>query len=479
MNIDSKINEFFEPISKISSDIVFYSIPLLNGVEAKLILLWLVFASIFFTFYLGFINIRFFSRGISLLFGEGSKPSKDGEISQFQALMASLSGTVGLGNIGGVAIAISIGGAGAVFWMTLMGFLGMSLKFAEVMLGVKYRIHPDPERPKHVLGGPMYYLQEIFSRMNMPKVGVVFAVIFSVFVIIGTLGGGNMYQANQAYEQVVIATGGDNSFLVGYGWVFGLVLAILVGIVISGGLRSIANVASKLVPIMGGIYLLAGLIVIALNISQLPNAFIVIISSAFSLDAGLGAMLGGLLIGAQRASFSNESGLGSASIVQSTTKTDGPVGTGFVAMLGPFIDTIVICNITALVIIVTGVYEQSNGLAGVALTSMAFDSGISGFKYILTLTVLLFAYSTMISWYYCGIAGLRYIFGEKRKIDNAFKIVFCLCIIIGSAAQLDNLIGFADAAILLMSVPNIIALYMFAPEIKKDVNEYIKALKNK
>ncbi len=480
MSLDILINDFFAPIAKIASDIVFYSVPLWDGVDVKLILLWLAGASVFFTIYLGFINIRYFSRAWKLLFGDGLKPSKGGEISQFQALMASLSGTVGLGNIGGVAIAISVGGPGAVFWMTLMGLLGMSSKFAEVMLGVKYRIHPDLEnRPKHVLGGPMYYLQEGFSRMNMPKVGLFFAIMFSVFTVIGALGGGNMYQANQAYEQVVIATGGDTSFLIGYGWTFGLVLSVFVGLVISGGLKSIAAVASKLVPIMAGIYIFAGLLVIGLHITSLPQAFITIISSAFSFEAGLGAMLGGLLIGVQRASFSNEAGLGSASIVQSTTKTDGPVGTGLVAMLGPFIDTIVICNITALVIVITGVYTQSNGMAGVALTSMAFDSGISGFKYVLTITVLLFAYSTMISWYYCGVAGLRYIFGEKIWIDNIFKIIFCLCIIIGSAAKLDNLIGFADAAMLAMAIPNIIGLYIFAPEIKKDIKKYIQALKNK
>ncbi len=480
MSIDTQIDAFFEPIGKASSSIIFYSVPLMEGVEVKLILVWLALAAVFFTLYLGFINIRFFGRAVKLLFGEGMQKSDNGEITQFQALMASLSGTVGLGNISGVAIAISVGGPGAVFSMTVMGFLGMSSKFAEVMLGVKYRIHPDENNPQRVSGGPMYYLKEGFSRKGLPSIGKFMAGMFAVFCIIGAIGGGNMYQANQAFEQVLVATTPDGgvSFLVGYGWAAGLVLALLVGAVILGGLKSIASVASKLVPAMALLYLMAGLVVIFINIDQLPSAFGVIIKTAFSMEAGIGGLLGGILIGVQRAAFSNEAALGSASIVQSTTKTDGPVGTGIVAMLGPFIDTIVICNVTALVIVITGVYTQTDGsIAGVALTSMAFESVIPSFKYALTGAVLLFAYSTMISWYYCGAVCFRYIFGENDKIENLFKVFFCSCIVVGASAKLGNLIDFADAAMMSMAIPNVIALYIFAPEIKKDVKEYVQALK--
>ncbi len=479
MSIDKVINDFFEPIAEVSSKIIFYSVPVIDGVDVKLVLVWLASVAIFYTFYLGFINIRFFPRAVKLLFSEGRKKRTDGEITQFQALMASLSGTVGLGNISGVAIAISVGGPGAVFWMTVMGFLGMSSKFAEVMLGVKYRQHPDPEHPNKVSGGPIYYLKEGFTRLNMPSVGAFFAILFSVLCIIGSIGGGNMYQANQAYKQILVSTGGDASILADYGWLFGLVLAVLVGAVILGGLKSIANVASKLVPVMAGLYLAAGLIVIFMNISAVPSAFITIFNSAFSLDAGIGALLGGLLLGVQRAAFSNEAGLGSASIVQSTANTDGPVGTGMVAMLGPFIDTIVICNITALVIIVTGVYTQTNGLAGVELTSKAFESAIPSFKYVLSVAVILFAYSTMISWYYIGSVCFRYLFGERDKIENIFKAFFCASIVVGSSMELSNLIDFTDAAIISMAIPNIIGLYLFAPEIKRDVKEYIQNLKTK
>jgi len=255
------------------------------------------------------------------------------------------------------------------------------------------------------------------------------------------------------------------------------VMAVLVAGVIFGGLKSIAGVASKLVPFMAGIYVFSGLAVILMFLPQVPAAFVTIFQAAFSMEAGIGGLLGGFLVGVQRAAFSNEAGLGSASIVQSTTKTDGPVGTGLVAMLGPFIDTIIICNITALVIVVTGVYTQSDGIAGVELTSMAFESAIPSFRYMLTVAVLLFAYSTMISWYYCGAVCFRYLFGEKDWVENIFKLIFCGCIVLGSAAELSNLITFSDAAMMSMAIPNIIGLYLLAPEIRRDTKAYIQRLR--
>ncbi len=508
LGIDKAIDTFFQPITETASDIVFWGVyigqckvdeinsysdtwrglkvlkPYLplsmidSCLQVKFILLWLAFAAIFFTFYLGFINFRYFGHSFKLLFGEGMRKKDEAGISQFQALMASLSGTVGLGNIGGVAIAISTGGPGAVFWMTLMGFFGMSSKFSEVMLGVKYRQHShSKEHPGRISGGPMFYLRQAFAIKGLPGLGAFFAVFFAICGIIGTIGGGNMYQANQAYKQLLVATGGDFSPLIGYGWAFGLFLSIMVGLVIIGGIKSIAAVASRLVPVMGGLYLAAGLIVIAINFTEIPHAFWVIISSAFSLKAGLGAFLGSLLIGVQRAAFSNEAGLGSAAIVQSTTNTDGPVGTGIVAMLGPFIDTIIICNITAMVIVITGAYNLDGAIEGVELTSRAFGSGISWFPHVLTVTVFLFAYSTMITWYYVGAVCLRYIFGDREWIETLFKFIFCFCVIVGSSAELTNLINFTDAAIMSMAFPNIIGLYIFAPEIKADLKQYISTLK--
>lgn len=477
MSLDQKIDALFEPIALWFESVVFYSIPVVEGQNLKLVLVWLALAAVFFTLYLGFINLRYFGHSVGLLFGKARTKTPDGEINQFQALMASLSGTVGLGNIGGVAVAITAGGPGALFWMTIMGVLGMTSKFAEVMLGVKYRQKIESEHGFKISGGPMYFLKEGFGRLNLPAVGVFFAGLFAVLCVLGAIGGGNMYQANQAFEQAVVATGGETSFIKDYGWAFGLVMAVLVAAVILGGLKSIASAASKLVPVMGGLYVVMGLVVISLYVEQVPAAFVTIFNMAFSLEAGVGALLGGLLNGIQRAAFSNEAGLGSASIVQSTTNTDGPVGTGMVAMLGPFIDTILICNITGLVIVLTGVYTNIDGIAGVAMTSLAFEQVIPEFKYALAVIVLLFAYSTMISWYYCGAVCFRYLFGQNDKIENVFKIFFCACIVVGASAQLGNLIKFADAAMLSMAIPNIVGLYLFAPEIKRDVKSYIQKLK--
>ena len=477
MGIDAQIDVFFKPIADAASSVVFYSAGVIDGVDITLILIWFAFAGLFFTFYLGFINVRYFGYAVKLLFSKGMKKSNNGEISQFQALMASLSGTVGLGNIASVGVAISVGGPGAAFWMTIMGFLSMSTKFSEVMLGVKYRTYPNPDNPEQIAGGPMYYIKAYFDKRNIPSVGKVISVLFCVLCILGALGGGNMFQANQITQQLVSLTGGDNSMLSDYGWAIGLVMAFCVGIVIIGGLKSIANVSSKLVPTMAAIYICTGLVIIVLHIESLPYALSIIVSKAFSVEAGAGALLGGILNGVKRASFSNESGMGSAAIVQSTASTDGHVGTGLVAMLGPFIDTIIICNITAVVIVITGAYEQSVGMEAVELTSRAFETGAPYAQYILTLCVVLFAYSTMVAWYYNAAICVKYILGEKAMVELVFKLFYCACIVIGSAAQLSSLIDFTDAAFLAMAVPNIFVLYLFAPEIKKDVKEYLQALK--
>ena len=479
MGIDEYINTSFKPIADTASAIVFYAVPIGGGQELKLILLWLALAALFFTIYLGFINVRYFGKAVHILFKSGFKKT-DGEITQFQALMASLSGTVGLGNISGVAIAISTGGPGAAFWMTVMGFLGMSSKFTEVMLGVKYRTHPAIEHPEKISGGPMYYIRAAFECYNLPKLGAFVAGIFAAFCILGAIGGGNMYQANQVFAQIIASTGGaDVSQFANKGWVIGLVLAFLVGAVIMGGLKSIASVASKLVPAMAAIYIISGLIVILMHATNVPSAFVTIITQAFSLKAGIGGLLGCILIGAQRAAFSNESGLGSAAIVQSTTNSGGPVATGMVAMLGPFIDTIVICNVTALVIVISGAYMDANGMEGVELTSRAFETGIPYFSYILSVSVLLFAYSTMIAWYYNGAICVRYLFGERDQVEAVFKVFYCICVVIGCSATLDNLMNFTDAAFLSLALPNIIGLYLLAPEVKADLKAYILAEKEK
>lgn len=487
MNIDDLIDGLFRGLADFSEAVLFYSlkfdVPDAAGMmvtkEFPVILMWLAAAGVFFTLYLGFINLRLFKHSFDIVRGKYEEPEADGHLSNFKALMASLAGTVGLGNIAGVAVAVSIGGPGAVLWMVVMAFIGMSTKFAEVMMGVKYRLSFTNDKGEHDLsGGPMYYLRDGLAKRNMPRLGKVLAVVFSLCCIGGAIGGGNMFQANQTFNQFVTATGGpEASFLAGYGWLFGIGLAILTGVVIIGGIKSIANVSARLVPLMAILYFIAGMVVVFLHIDQVPAAFATIFREAFSPQAGFAGVIGGLLVGVQRASFSNESGLGSAAIVQSVARTAEPVRQGVASMMGPFIDTVVICTVTALVIIVTGVYQGGQGMAGVELTSSAFATTIPGAPILLAVTVFLFAFSTLIGWSYYGVKATTFIFGEHVAYETAFRLLFCLCIVVGCASELSNVIRFTDALILSMAFPNLIGLYIMAPEIKRDLKDYMARMK--
>jgi AGCS family alanine or glycine:cation symporter len=439
-------------------------------------LVWLVLAALFFTVYLGFLNIRYFKHAIGLLFAKGDS-KEEGQISPFRALATSLSGTVGLGNIAGVAIAISLGGPGAAFWMVLMGFFGMSTKFAEVTLGVKHRQYLNSDNPEQVSGGPMYYIKEAFNGLKLPRLGVFMGGFFAVCIALGAIGGGSLFQTNQVYQQAVNITGGDASMLIGKGWMVGVFMALIVGVVIIGGIKSIAAVAGRLVPAMAGIYMVAGFIVLASHYDAIPGAFVTIVSSAFSAEAGLGAFIGALLMGLQRACFSNEAGFGSAAIAHSAAQTNDPVRQGMVGMLGPFIDTILICLMTALVITVTGVYSDAGEIQGVELTSQAFAQGATWFPYVLFLVVFLFAYSTLISWSYYGVKGFTFLFGGSTASEVTYKLIFCAAIIVGASADLSSVILFTDASFFAMAIPNIIGLYILAPSLKRDVKAYIAKLK--
>ncbi len=483
MSKDSLINDTFSKLADISESIVLYSLDLGlanaagDPIKVPLILIWLAAASVFFTFYFGFINIRYFKHSVAVAFNRHPEPDADGQISSFQALATSLSGTVGLGNIAGVAVAITVGGPGAALWMVIMGMFSMSTKFIEVTLGVKYRHHPDPEDRKKISGGPMYYLRDALNNRGIPYLGTVLATLFAVACICGAIGGGNMFQANQSFAQVLNVTGGEASWFYGKGWVFGLIMAAMVAVVIIGGIKSIAGAASKIVPFMAGIYLLAGFIIIAMNLPALPGALGIIVTSAFSLQAGVGGFIGALLAGVQRATFSNEAGLGSAAIVHATAQTNIPAKQGIAGMMGSFVDTIVICMMTALIIVISGVYETTDGMAGVELTSAAMGSAVSWFPYVLALCVVLFAYSTLITWYYYGEKSLTFLFGEKRWVVLAFKLIFCAFVVIGAEAELRNVIRFSDAMFLSLGIPNIIGLYILAPEVKRDLKEYLQTLK--
>lgn len=478
MPIDQAIDAAFAPFSKAIESVIFYAVPVM-GHDIKLIVVWLAAVAIFFTVYLGFINFRHFGHAIDVVRGKYDDKQGGGQISSFQALMTSLSATVGLGNIAGVAVAISVGGPGATFWMMVMGFFGMASKFAESALGMKYRHHDDPSDPSTVSGGPMYYLRDGFARRGWVKSGKVLAVIFSICVIGGAIGGGNMFQANQAFQQIVNISGGEAGWWADKGWLFGLILSVLVGVVIIGGIQSIARVSSAIVPFMGMLYLVAGLIVIALHYENIPAALKTILYTALTPEAGFGALLGALLMGVQRAAFSNEAGIGSAAIVHAAAQTNSHIGQGFVAMLGPFIDTVIICMITALVIVITGVYEGGVGMEGVALTSRAFAEGLPWFPYVLAVVVILFAYSTLIGWSYFGLKGVNYLFGEGRVIDLTYKLFFCLFVIVGAAAAMGNIVAFSDALLFSMAIPNVIGLYVLAKEVKIDLKDYLQVTFNK
>ena len=438
------------------------------------IVVWLALGAVFFTFYLRFISFRGFRHAIDLVRGKYTDPNNPGEVSHFQALTTALSGTVGLGNIAGVAVAISVGGPGATFWMILAGLLGMSSKFAECTLGVKYReVHPDGR----VSGGPMFYLSKGLAEKGLGGLGKVLAILFAVCCLGGAVGGGNMFQANQAFAMVA-KVAGEGSSIASNPAMFGLILAIFVGVVIIGGIKSIAKVTSKLVPLMAGIYLLAALFIILGRIDQLPHAIGLIISGAFSPEGVVGGAIGALIQGLQRAAFSNEAGIGSASIAHSAVKTDTPVTEGFVALLEPFIDTVVICTLTALVIIITGAYANTEGLSGVDLTSAAFTSVIPWFDGVLMVAVVLFAYSTLLSWSYYGSKAWAYLFGDNIVVEMSFKALFCFFVIVGSVMSLGNVIDFSDSMIFSMSLANILGLYILAPVIKKELEEYWQKLQS-
>jgi alanine or glycine:cation symporter, AGCS family len=474
--IDENIEQFFEPISTAISTVVFYAVPLDfidEGVELPLIVVWLVIAGLFFTIYLRGFQFRAFGQAIRLIRGRYDDPRDAGEVTHFQALATAVSGTVGLGNIAGVGVAISLGGPGATFWMIVAGLLGMCTKGVECTLGVKYRNeYPDGR----VSGGPMYYLTKGL-RAKSPKLGTlgkVLAVLFCIFTLGGAVGGGNMFQANQAFSQAQSVTGGADGPLGGgaAGAVFGLVLAVLVGAVIIGGIRSIARVTDKLVPFMAVFYVLACLTVLFANAGQIPEALASIVTEAFSPEAGYGGVVGVLIQGFRRAAFSNEAGLGSAAIAHSAVKTNEPATEGHVAVLEPFIDTVVICTMTALAIVITGTYLDEDSAPGVETTSAAFETVVGWFPIVLAIAVILFAYSTMLAWSYYGLKAATYLFGESMIVDRVWKLIFCLFVVIGASSTLDSVIGFSDSMIFLMALPNIIGLYILARVVKSEINGY-------
>ena len=503
--IDQQINNAVQTYTSWFVDLIFYTIPISSTVQVPWVLLVLFAGAFFFTLRFRFINIRHFKTAIRVVMGqfdhlenkhhitasttvhrtgEGDIPDTirieghTGEVSHFQALTAALSGTVGLGNIAGVAVAVALGGPGATFWMILSGLLGMSSKMVECTLGVAFR---DIDASGKVYGGPMYYLRKGFALKQWPLMGKILSGAFAVLCIGGTLGAGNMFQANQSFKMVQWVSGGVNGPLAGMGWLFGIVLAMLVGVVIVGGIQSIARVTDKLVPFMVGIYILAALFILGVNVSEIPDAFSQILSGAFTPQGIQGGFWGVLIQGFKRASFSNEAGIGSASIAHSAVKTNYPGSEGLVSLLEPFVDTVVVCTMTALVIVICNTHGElmpyGQPIAdGVVLTSKAFESAIPWFPYVLALAVLLFAFSTMISWSYYGYQAWSYLFGRGVWTGRIYQTLFCLCIILGSAASMEAVINVSDAMLFAMMVPNMIGLIVLTPLAATEIKRYLKAI---
>jgi len=498
-----KIDAVFSKYTSWFVDAIFYEIPFSEQFKIPWVLIVLIGGALYFTIYFKLINFTGFwtaikvvqgkyedieKHGVDHLYGDTAEEhdlpdtirdeSAHGEVSHFQALTAALSATVGLGNIAGVAVALSIGGPGATFWMILAGLLGMASKFAECTLGVKYR---DVGEDGTVYGGPMYYLTKGLKEKKAGGLGKVLAVLFAIFVIGGSFGGGNMFQANQAAAQFVelFSLENDNA-----GLYFGIGMAVLVAIVIIGGIKRIASVTEKIVPFMAGIYVLAALIILGANFSSIDDAFGLIFEGAFSGLGIAGGLVGVMIQGIRRGAFSNEAGVGSAAIAHSAVRTKYPASEGIVALLEPFVDTVVICTMTALVIIITnyesGFLEYGTAITeGVEITATAFDSVIPHFSIVLTIAVILFAFSTMISWSYYGMQGWMYLFGKSRTSDLAYKITFLFFVVVGASISLGSVIDFSDAMIFAMVVPNIIGVVLLTPVVRKELRKYMNAINKK
>ena len=475
MSPDQWVESHVGPVAEALSSVVFYTIPI-AGTPVPLIVMWLGGAAVFFTFYLRFINLRALGLAIRHVKGEFSDPTARGEISHFKAVATAISGTVGVGNIGGVAVAISLGGPGAAFWLFLAGLLSMSTKLVECTLGVKYRRY---NANGSVSGGPMFYLEAYFSDRGWPSLGKGMGAFYALALVIGCLGIGNMFQSNQAYAQVLVITGGQASVLTDMGWLFGLGLAATVAAVIIGGIQSIARVAAILVPVMAMLYVVSCVIVITLSAEHLPGALQLVLSEAFTGQAASGGALGAVIIGFQRALFSNEAGIGSASIAHAAVKTEAPASEGITALLEPFIDTVVICSLSSLVILTTAMPHNlmGSGLAGIELTSAAFAWHFAWAPYVIAVAALLFAFSTALAWSYYGLKGWTYLVGEGRIRALLFQLVFCGFIALGCMLELSAVLDFSDAMAFLIAVPNILGLYLFAPMVKREVEHYVATIR--
>ncbi len=458
MTIDQRINAWLAPIADWLGAVVFYSVPV-AGAQLPLIMVWLIMGGIVCTVAFRFVNLRGFRHSLHVIRGDYSSHDHPGEATPFQALSTAVSGTVGLGSIGGVAVAITLGGPGAAFWMMLAGFLGMSTKFAEVTLAVKYRVvRPDGT----VTGGAMYYVSEALRRVGLPRLGKFLAAFFCVAAVGGSL---TIFQVQQSYSQLRLVTGFDHA------WLFGLGVAIWVGIVLFGGVRRIVKWTDKLSPFMCLLYVAACLVVLAANYANLPGALATIFREAFVPDAVAGGLVGALIQGFRRASFANEAGLGSAPMAHATVRTREPMSQGFAALMEPFLDTIIICLLTALVVVVSGVY-QSSANEGIALTSDAFATVVPWFPIVLAVVAILFALSTVLSWGYYGEQAWTWLFGGAKPSRAAYRLFLCAVLCVAPTLDIAQVVNIVDSLNFCMAIPNLIAVYLLIPELRAELAGY-------
>ncbi len=493
MTVDQKIDELFKNSTGWFVSGIFSEFDVPVGGEkygVKWVVIWLATAGLVFTLAFKFINIRAFGLALRTVRGKYSDEKDPGEITHFQALTTAVSGTVGLGNIAGVAIGISMAGPGVAFWLFLSGFLGMATKFAECTLGMKYR---EIDKEGRISGGGMQYLRKGFAERGLKPVGVVLAILFAIFCVFASFGGGNVFQINQATAQLLNISGGETSFFADKQWLFGTIMAIVTGLVIIGGIHGIAKVTSKLVPLMCAVYVVSAAIVLVVNASAIPTAISEIVSEAFKPRAAVvGGVLAAFIWGMRRATFSNEAGIGSAPIAHSAAKSRMPASEGIVALLEPFIDTVVVCTMTSLVLVTTMNFNSDGGsfsihgqayelgmvtgddsnAFGIGLTSAAFETVHGGFEFVLFACVLLFAFSTMISWSYYGLQAWEYLFGKNKFVGLLYKIIFCLIIVAGSSAKMSGAVDFSDASLFAMSIPNLIGVYFLMPVVARELRKF-------
>ncbi len=461
--IDAFVESVFGPIATWLSNVVFFEAPIFGGVP--IIVVWLMAAAIFLTVWLRFQPITGLKHSLQVIRGRYTAKTDPGEVSSFQALATELSGTVGLGNIAGVAVAIVAGGPGAALWIVIFGFFGMSVKMAEATLGVMFR---RVKKDGTTEGGPMFYLRDGMATIGWKKTGAVLAVLYAIFTLVGVFGAGNLFQANQVSAIVSAATGND--FLQTNKWLIGVVMAILAGVVILGGVKSIARWTSAITPAMAVLYILCVLAIIVMNIGALPGAVAAIVTGAFTAEGVTGGIIGVAVVGIQRALFSNAAGVGSAGMAHSASKTREPATEGFTAMWEPLVDSVIVCSLTALAITVTGVYETAGADAdGVQLTSAAFGTVAGWFPVLLTVAVALFGFSTVLAYEYYGELSAKFLFGSGKGVQIGFRIVWVLAVIVGAAISLDSVIAFSDAMFFLMSVPNLLGIYFLSKLLRLEI----------